>query len=412
MIRGAWMYRREDDAVLRICCAPGQHDKPCADSERAQKWRLSLAALLFFTVLLSDHLWLCAGAKPAQAFASQAPRGQGPEPGPGCDTFPSNLTKSAAPAPLCPAPASAPRGAPPPPRLDAACARLQAPPAPPSPSKRRFLQAHFGNWSLAFCDGYTMADLLLGTASPESLNCSLGQDWGPAEGERCSSCVRAYQTLDQHAQEKYDEFDSVLAKYLQAEDYSVRSCMGDCKAVYKAWLCSEYFNVTQEQCRHRIPCKQYCLEVQTRCPFMLPDNDDLIYGGLPGFICTGLLENQLSNEEAECCDVRWRSCDPPADSDYNASTKSADSEFYYHPNPSHHQHHHRYHHLHHYHHHHHHPSLLPVSAGSRLSNSKLRLCVLVLMLLHTMASFSTVQSNNGVSLEALPTLDENMTREE
>nr|XP_033802305.1 transmembrane protein FAM155B-like isoform X2 [Geotrypetes seraphini] len=139
----------------------------------------------------------------------------------------------------------------------------------------------------------------------------------------------------------------------------------------------------------------------------------IIYGGLPGFICTGLLENQLSSEEAECCDVRWRSCDPPADSDYNASTKSADSElFYYHHNPSHHQHHHhRYHHLHHYHHHHHHPSLLPVSAGSRLSNSKLRLCVLVLMLLHTMASFSTVQ-NNGVSLEALPTLDENMTREE
>ncbi|PKU28445.1 transhypothetical protein [Limosa lapponica baueri] len=59
------------------------------------------------------------------------------------------------------------------------------------------------------------------------------------------------------------------------------------RAVYKAWLCSEYFNVTQQQCRHRIPCKQYCLEVQTRCPFVLPDNDELIYGGLPGFICTG-----------------------------------------------------------------------------------------------------------------------------
>ena len=45
--------------------------------------------------------------------------------------------------------------------------------------------------------------------------------------------------------------------------------------------------MTQQQCRHRIPCKQYCLEVQTRCPFVLPDNDELIYGGLPGFICTG-----------------------------------------------------------------------------------------------------------------------------
>lgn len=45
--------------------------------------------------------------------------------------------------------------------------------------------------------------------------------------------------------------------------------------------------MTQQQCRQRIPCKQYCLEVQTRCPFVLPDNDELIYGGLPGFICTG-----------------------------------------------------------------------------------------------------------------------------
>ncbi|KAJ8348817.1 hypothetical protein SKAU_G00274060 [Synaphobranchus kaupii] len=26
------------------------------------------------------------------------------------------------------------------------------------------------------------------------------------------------------------------------------------------------FNATQSQCHYRIPCKQYCLEVQTRCP--------------------------------------------------------------------------------------------------------------------------------------------------
>ncbi|CAM9218124.1 unnamed protein product, partial [Lampetra planeri] len=39
------------------CC-----EKPFTDPESAQKWRLSLAALLFFTVLLSDHLWLCAEA--------------------------------------------------------------------------------------------------------------------------------------------------------------------------------------------------------------------------------------------------------------------------------------------------------------------------------------------------------------
>lgn len=59
------------------------------------------------------------------------------------------------------------------------------------------------------------------------------------------------------------------------------------QAVYKAWLCSEYFSVTQQECQRWVPCKQYCLEVQTRCPFILPDNEEMVYGGLPGFICTG-----------------------------------------------------------------------------------------------------------------------------
>uniref|UniRef100_A0A8C9ME02 NALCN channel auxiliary factor 2 n=1 Tax=Serinus canaria TaxID=9135 RepID=A0A8C9ME02_SERCA len=182
------------------------------------------------------------------------------------------------------------------------------------------------------------------------------------------SCVQAYQRLDQHAQEKYEEFDLLLEKYLQSEEYSVRSCLTDCKAVYKAWLCSEYFNVTQQQCRQRIPCKQYCLEVQTRCPFVLPDNDELIYGGLPGFICTG---KEDSNEDTS-------------------------------PKSTYHQYHQP-----------HSPSLLPVSAGSRLSSSRIRLCVLVLMLLHTMVSFSSVHgSAGGLGLEAPPALEESVARDE
>ncbi|XP_019391775.1 PREDICTED: transmembrane protein FAM155B [Crocodylus porosus] len=451
MIRGAWMYPRADaDAAVRVCCAPRHHDKPCADSERAQKWRMSLASLLFFTVLLADHLWLCAGAKlrakerslmrVAAAGAPlllpgarQAQEGR-------CELLLSNLTKWAAPVPHC----TGARG-----RLDldSACATLNslqrllgsfpaAPFRPPpssssSSSKRNFLQAYFRNFNLSFCDTYTIWDLLLGMAGPDSLDCSLDNlmvDFvaaaaGALDGEACSSCVQAYQRLDQHAQEKYEEFDLLLEKYLQAEEYSVRSCLRDCKAVYKAWLCSEFFNVTQQQCQHRIPCKQYCLEVQTRCPFVLPDNDELIYGGLPGFICTGLLENQLSNEEAKCCDVQWDSCDHPPDSNYNTSPKSTESEslHYHRHNP--HLHHQQQHHYHLYHHHHHQyhqphpPSLLPVSAGSRLSNSKIRLCVLVLMLLHTMVSFSSVHSSGGaasrgLSLEALPAMDESITRDE
>lgn len=46
-----------------------------------------------------------------------------------------------------------------------------------------------------------------------------------------------------------------------------------------------------------MPCKQYCLEVQTRCPFILPDNEEMVYGGLPGFICTGKLRVLGKKEE-------------------------------------------------------------------------------------------------------------------
>ncbi|OCT67329.1 transmembrane protein FAM155B [Xenopus laevis] len=442
MIKGAWMYPREDEAVLKICWEPRHSDKPCADSERAQRWRMSLASLLFFTVLLSNHLWLVsAGAKARGSFtfslqttnSSLLSPHSFPGEGRGCwDTFLSNLTKSAAQPPHCTGVRST--------QLDTACAKLHylqrhrgpfslSYPQPSSwsssywsyppssfSSKRNFLKAYFRNYTLSFCDTYTILDLLLGMSNPDSLDCSLEslmEDFVGAaaassaliEGEVCSNCIQAYQRLDQHAQEKYEEFDFVLEKYLQSGEYSVRSCVGDCKAVYKAWLCSEYFNVTQRQCRHRIPCKQYCLEVQTRCPFMLPDNDDLVYGGLPGFICTDTLENHMSNTEAECCDVRWHSCKTQGSSNHNTSTKSTDSRFKYYP---HHQHH-RDHHLHPYH-HQNHQSLLPVSAGSRLGNTRLKLCVLVLMLLHTMASFSVVQ--NGVTLEPLPGLDDSSSHEE
>ncbi|XP_028671346.1 NALCN channel auxiliary factor 2 [Erpetoichthys calabaricus] len=384
MIRGAWMYRRKDDTVLKICCAPKQSDKPCADSERAQKWRMSLASLLFFTVLLSDHLWLCAGAKlrsKDRGFGNAMSNAMRPEL---AHLSPSNPTKSAAPGPHCTDAQE----------LEPACTKLHLqPPAWGSQfpsSSSEILLAYFRNLSLSFCDGYTISDLLAGMSRPESVDCSLENLlWDLSScGEVCSQCVQAYMRLDQHAQEKYEEFELLFLKYLQSEGYSVRSSMDACKKVYKAWLCSEYFNVTQSRCLHRIPCKQYCLEVQTSCPFVLPDNDDLVYGGLSSFICTGLLENHLTNAEAECCDVRWGACDPPLDGVFNSSTKFMDSTTC------------------------HHPSSLPVSAASRLCHSRLKLCVLVLILLHTVVTFSTVQNNGGVSLEALTALEDSSTREE
>ncbi|XP_067113734.1 NALCN channel auxiliary factor 2 [Osmerus mordax] len=400
MIRGAWMFRKEDDAVLKICCAPKQNDKPCADSERVQKWRMSLASLLFFTVLLSDHLWLCAGVKLRSKDRSNrkiwSNATDGIDPGLNeekCGIFLSNLTKSA-PSPHCTAAQSHTH-------LETACTALYrqktgSEPSSPTPSalSSQIILDYFRNFSLSFCDSYTISDLLLGMSRPDSLNCSLqNMVWdllngGGDDEDVCSVCTQAYMRLDQHAQEKYEEFDLFFLKYL-SEDYSVRSRTEDCRVIYKAWLCSEYFNATQSQCHHRIPCKQYCLEVQTKCPFVLPDNDDLVYGGLSSFICTGLLEQHLSAAEPECCDVRWAGC-------ASAGEACALSQF---------------------------PGSLPgqqrssppVSSGPRLcggGSSRMRLCVLVLFLLHTVVSFSSVQSGGALGLEAMLPLEESSAREE
>ncbi|XP_014372889.1 transmembrane protein FAM155A [Alligator sinensis] len=154
--------------------------------------------------------------------------------------------------------------------------------------------------------------------------------------------------------------------------------------VYKAWLCSQYFEVTQFHCSNRIPCKQYCLEVQTRCPFILPDNDDVIYGGLSSFICTGLYENNPTNAEPECCDVRWGLL---SDHQSKGTIKSSDSTMC-------------------------HRTSLTVSSASRLCNSRLKLCVLVLILLHTVLTVSAAQNSTGLGFEGITTMDDNSTNEE
>ncbi|KAJ1196939.1 hypothetical protein NDU88_000802 [Pleurodeles waltl] len=261
MISGTWMFPREDEAALRICRDPRESEAPRTGPERAQRWRLSPAYLLFLTALLSDRLWLCTGTRQrdkARGLAHEALLGAGTPSNRNslCEPlFLGNLSRPAAAA----APHTLPcPGAP----LDSACTKLYSlqrlwealsPPSAPTSSvfsfssKRNFLKAYFRNFSLPFCDSYSMADILLGMAAPESLDCSLDslmRDFsaaaaslssspaGPMEGEVCGGCLRAYQRLDQHAQEKYEEFDSVLDKYLQSQEYSVRSCVGDCKEEY------------------------------------------------------------------------------------------------------------------------------------------------------------------------------------
>ncbi|XP_029792310.1 transmembrane protein FAM155A [Suricata suricatta] len=458
MTRGAWMCRQYDDGLRIWLAAPRENEKPFIDSERAQKWRLSLASLLFFTVLLSDHLWFCAEAKLTRARdkeqqqqqqqrqqqqrqrqqqqQQQQQRQRQQEPswpallasmGESSPAAPAHRLLSASSSPtLPPSPGDGGGGgrggrgknnrskallpgnsAKPVWRLetcypqgassgqcftvesaDAVCARnwSRGVAAAGEEQQVRGTPAPLWNLSdfyLSFCNSYTLWELFSGLSSPNTLNCSLDvvlKEGG--EMTTCRQCVEAYQDYDHHAQEKYEEFESVLHKYLQSEEYSVKSCPEDCKVVYKAWLCSQYFEVAQFNCRKTVPCQQYCLEVQTRCPFILPDNDEVIYGGLSSFICTGLHDTFLTHDDPECCDVRREErARKPAQGTVGTGGAC-------------------------------HRTSLAVSSAARLGNSRLKLCVLVLILLHTVLAASAAQNGTALGVGGLPALDEGSARDE
>ncbi|XP_041807366.1 transmembrane protein FAM155A [Chelmon rostratus] len=401
MTRGAWM-RRQHDEGLKFWFAPRENEKPFTESERAQRWRLSLASLLFITVLLSDHLWFCAEAKLTRTRDKRSDEGLAIT---DMGEYPNSLHRHH--IPTSPDPRRLAR------EQDVIFLGNSTKPLwrmdtchPDSLSKdcftftdaetvclglsgggERGTQLAYVNLSdlyLSFCNSYSLLDLFYGFTSPDDLNCTLDMAMG-VDLLGCRECVRAYQSLDQQAEKNYREFELLVQKY-ETDAYSVRTCMEECKMVYKPWLCSQYFQTTQMHCSKRIPCGQYCLEVQQRCPFVLPDNDDLIHGGSPSFICTGLLEDYPSgvDPDAECCDVRW---------DLKVDNRSRGTLKRTHPPCQ-------------------HRTSLSSSAACRLCNSRLKLCLLVLVLLHTVASLTASHNATGLGLPAITPLEESPANEE
>ncbi|XP_061745092.1 NALCN channel auxiliary factor 1 [Nerophis ophidion] len=358
MSSGAGTCRQQDDDDgLRIWLeALRENQKPFTDSERAQRWRLSLASLLFLTVLLSHHLWFCAEAKLARSRdkSSLSPHTRLAD-----ALFIENSSRhlwllESCQADTCLTSADA----------DHLCRLLSDKESPPA--------VNMSQLYLSFCNSYSLLDLFYGSTSPDNLNCSLDV-LADGDTSRCSLCVQAYQRYDLHAQEKYDDFELLTWKYEPAL-YSVRSCMSQCKTAYKPWLCAQYFHTSQQSCRRKVSCQQYCLEVQQSCPFILPDNDDLIHGGTPSFICTGLLRENPPESKAVCCDVRWDSNMKGPSGEAQKRTAS---------------------------------SCLPKGASvtsiasPRLWSGRLKICLLALVLLHTVIIISASHNSTlaGVARE-------------
>ncbi|GLD64847.1 transmembrane protein FAM155A [Lates japonicus] len=154
---------------------------------------------------------------------------------------------------------------------------------------------------------------------------------------------------------------------------------------YKPWLCAQYFPTTQQSCQKKVPCHQYCLEVQQSCPFILPDNDDLIHGGSPSFICTGLLREHPSDSEAECCDVRWDSkMDNPSGGTLKRTASSCQPE----------------------------GASVTSAATPRLCSGRLKICLLALVLLHTVIIISASHNSTLVGMAAIFSPEESASNEE
>ncbi|KAM9327622.1 NALCN channel auxiliary factor 1-like [Pholidichthys leucotaenia] len=386
MTRGAGTcWQQEDDDGFQIWLEPPRDDqKPFTDSERAQRWRLSLASLLFLTILLSDHLWFCAEAKTRDRSASPPhPLPQSPQThsahssslrGNPYAIFLGNSTKHFWRVETChrdsaPGDCFAPADA------EELCRGLS--------SADGSRAVNMSDLYLSFCNSYSLLDLFSGLTNPDNLNCSLDV-LGDVDASRCSQCVEAYQRYDQHAQEKYEEFELLSQKY-EPGPYSVRTCMEQCKMAYKPWLCAQFFPTTQQSCQKKVPCHQYCLEVQQSCPFILPDNDDLIHGGSPSFICTGLLGVHPSDSEAECCDVRWDSkMDSPSGGTLKRTASSCQPE----------------------------GASVTSAASPRLCSGRLKICLLALVLLHTVIIISASHNSTLVGVAGIFSPEESASNEE
>ncbi|KAI5621267.1 transmembrane protein FAM155A, partial [Silurus asotus] len=214
MTRGARTCRQQDDG-LNIRSAPRQDQKPSANSDRAQRWRLRLASFLFASVLLADRLWLCAAAKRTRrdevAFRDTGDQDQEYRSSHGTADY-THLLAGKSSAPLWRLQACHPDS------ISKSCYAVAD--AEAACSGLSDAEWNLSDLYLPFCDSFSLLDLFYGFSSPGNISCGLDMS-------ACSRCVRAYQLLDRRAQERYHEFELLVQKY-ETDAYSVRTCMDEC----------------------------------------------------------------------------------------------------------------------------------------------------------------------------------------
>ncbi|KAG7255880.1 hypothetical protein CRUP_025732 [Coryphaenoides rupestris] len=210
--------RRQQDEGSKFWFAPRENEKPFTESERAQRWRLSLASLLFITVLLSDHLWFCAEAKLTRTRDKRSDQGSFAITYTG--EYPTtNYSRHHHLQPLHHTPSSPPHSL----TMEKNATFLGNSSTKPL---LRTATCHPDNLSK---DCLTFTD-----AKSVCLGLSDGGDGGTELAYvnlrgGCDKCLETFQGLDQEAEKNYQEFELLVKKY-ETDTYSVRTCMDECMA--------------------------------------------------------------------------------------------------------------------------------------------------------------------------------------
>ncbi|XP_006822951.1 NALCN channel auxiliary factor 2-like isoform X2 [Saccoglossus kowalevskii] len=217
--------------------------------EVLQRWRLSLASLLFFTILLSNHdlchifAWqTCSSPSISEYFERfiQLPPSNDTGWENQCFHFSDDLV------------------------MDLCNQTLT--------HRTQLLQYIQDNVRLRFCTSIPFLNLF----SNSKENCLTLSD--PQE---CSVCMHTLQQNDSAVRTMFGYFADILDRYDCNDSFSVLWQCEDCLVAYKDWMCAMELGF-YENGEKVLPCLDICHKVAAQCPYLLPN---FTYTGLPVFFC-------------------------------------------------------------------------------------------------------------------------------
>ncbi|XP_077987556.1 NALCN channel auxiliary factor 2-like [Glandiceps talaboti] len=145
---------------------------------------------------------------------------------------------------------------------------------------------------LQFCTSIPFSNLFVNASE----NCTSLQ-----HNKECRTSLRTLQETDSKAEQLFGDFSDILGRYDCIDGFSTMYRCSDCLTAYKEWICATEFSF-YESGKAVKPCINTCHRVAARCPYLLPN---ITYTGLPVFLCpdfAGYQNVQFYGKASDCFD--------------------------------------------------------------------------------------------------------------